>query len=220
MAPTGALLIGSVLLPSTTSAITTCSRALPHLLRSIPDGETGPRHFFVMFQLAHIPEIMRSAFVKHLPVDPPLDPSLVSQTLCDFEAAGFTTGYDDAALESYVEFRRLREEGVVEPGVKFQVCLPTIAPVVGVLVHPAFRTAVEPIYERALMKALRRIQDGIPHEDLALQIDLGMDMCFWEGHVHTPWFEDRGYVVDYIARMANQVDEDVDLGIHYCYGEL
>ncbi|KAI5456111.1 hypothetical protein BGZ63DRAFT_367562 [Mariannaea sp. PMI_226] len=130
------------------------------------------------------------------------------------------TGYDKAAVESYEIFKQLRSEGIIEKNVKFQVCLPTIANVVGILIEEKFRHIVEPVYETALFKALQTIQDQIPHEDLAIQIDLGIDMAYWENKIFRPWFSDKRYVVDYIVRMMSRISRDVDLGFHFCYGDI
>ncbi|KAH6869869.1 hypothetical protein B0T10DRAFT_532088 [Thelonectria olida] len=138
----------------------------------------------------------------------------------ELEEMDLETGYDEAAIESYSIFKQLQSEGVIEQDVKFQVSLPTIANVVGILIEEDFRRIVEPIYEKALFKSLQAIQDLIPHEDLAIQIDLGMDMAYWEETVFEPWFSDKRYVVEYIVRMISRVHEGVDLGIHYCYGDM
>ncbi|EME87173.1 uncharacterized protein MYCFIDRAFT_121229, partial [Pseudocercospora fijiensis CIRAD86] len=103
--------------------------------------------------------------------------------------ANIETGYDTAAIESYAVFTKLREEGVVPKGVKFQVGLPTIASVIGPFVERAFQAKVSPIYEAALFRATREIQDKIPHEDLSIQLDLAVDTAYWEGEYLTPWFD-------------------------------
>lgn len=45
--------------------------------------------------------------------------------------------------------------------------------------------------------------------------------------MYRPWFynddseivERKQYIVDYIVRMIAQIDEDVEVGIHNCYGK-
>ncbi|KPM42473.1 hypothetical protein AK830_g4118 [Neonectria ditissima] len=133
---------------------------------------------------------------------------------------GLETGYDDAAIKSYRLFAKLKSEGHINQGVKFQVSLPTVANVVGVLIEEGFRKEVEPIYEAALFRALDRIQAEIPHTELAIQIDLGMDLAYWEGVLFKPWFDNKEHVVDYVAKMIQKVHVNVDVGIHYCYGDM
>ncbi|MGR6997005.1 hypothetical protein ACU686_00895 [Yinghuangia aomiensis] len=86
-------------------------------------------------------------------------------------------GYAEAALDSYAVFRRLRGEGVIAPGTRFQVSLPTPAGVVGPSIVAEDRAAVEPAYERALFGELQRILDGIPHDDLAIQWDTAVEFA-------------------------------------------
>ncbi|EME50400.1 hypothetical protein DOTSEDRAFT_165619 [Dothistroma septosporum NZE10] len=134
------------------------------------------------------------------------------------------TGYDTAAIESYAVFKKLRDDGVITQGVRFQVGLPTVASVVPVFVEAAFQPKVWPIYEDALFRAMKNIQAKIPHEDLSIQIDLAVDTAFWEGVYLTPWFKDKfdvkDFVAEYLLHMIEHVDQDVELGLHNCYGDM
>jgi hypothetical protein len=130
-------------------------------------------------------------------------------------------------LESYDVFKKLKAEGVISDGTRFQVTLPTPPNVLAPFVQWMFQPRVEPIYAGALYRALRNIQNQIPHADLAIQIDLAVDTAYWEGaEIYKPWFGDgdkdtiKDYIVDYIVRMIGQVDQDVEVGIHNCYGRL
>lgn len=145
----------------------------------------------------------------------------------NLRAADPKTGYEDAAIESYAVFKQLREDGVIPPGVRFQVCLPTIASVIAPLVQRDFRPAVTPIYEAALLRAIDTIQAAIPHEDLSFQIDLAADTAFWEDfELYPAWFfpdsmaQRKAYMVDYTVRMFARVTPDVELGVHNCYGDM
>lgn len=216
----GCLLVGSVPLRDTSEVLRCCGDGLRGLLRSLPDGETGERNYFVKFQADKFPSIMRSAFVDNARAAPAqLTSEQIEKGQAMLKDLDLETGYDEAAIKSYDIFKQLRDEGVVEKHVKFQVSMPTIANVIGLLIEEKFRSLVEPVYEEALFKSLQRIQDAIPHEDLAIQIDLGMDMAYWENKVFQPWFADRANVVDYIVKMISQISPDVDLGLHYCYGK-
>ena len=55
------------------------------------------------------------------------------------------TGYDDAALSSYKEFVRLRGDGVIEPKIRFQVCLSTPINVLTKRVSPEYQAETEPV---------------------------------------------------------------------------
>lgn len=140
--------------------------------------------------------------------------------------------YDDWALESYATYKKLREEGIIPAHVKFQVCLPTPISIMIVLFYQPYRPTLEPLWEDILLKALRRIQDNIPHEDLLIQWDIVQELSLLEGAPYkknnyglgkesTAWFDPvpEG-VFDRLVRLASHVDSDVAMGIHMCYGDF
>lgn len=148
-------------------------------------------------------------------------PAEIDEGIAQLEAADLQTGYDTAALQSYETFRSLKAAGHLPTDLRFQVSLPTTPNVVGAFVQPAFRARVEPIYERALFAALHNIQAAIPHDQLAIQLDLAVDTAFWEKQYLPAYFENvKDGVIERINRMAAQVAEDVELGVHNCYGDM
>ncbi|KAK4495483.1 hypothetical protein PRZ48_013815 [Zasmidium cellare] len=233
----GCHLVGSVPLSDTEAVFRQCLAACPGRLKRIPDGETGQRQQFTTFQAqvfgAYPP--MLTEFIHNAPINTrEFTPEQIEEGIEKLKKAGIHTGYDDAALESYATFRKLRDQGVIPKGVRFQVCLPTVANVILPFVQRAFLPRVERIYEEALFRALRRIQDEIPHQDLAVQIDTAADTAFWEAtNPETvkensglawfqPWWEGdvKQYYTEYLQRFIAQVDQDVELGIHNCYGDM
>lgn len=232
----GCHLVGSVPLPDAEAVFRQCMACFPGGLKRIPDGETGQRQQFTTFQAqvfgAYPP--MLTEFIHNAPINTrEFTPEQIDEGIEALKKAGIKTGYDDAALESYATFRKLRDQGVIPKGVRFQVCLPTVANVILPFVQRAFQERVERIYEEALFNALRRIQDEIPHQDLAIQIDTAADTAFWEAtNSETvkensglawfqPWWQGdvKQYYTEYLQRFIAQVDQDVELGIHNCYGE-
>lgn len=222
--PRGIHFVGSVPLDNTEEVFSTLSSAVPGHLRTIPDGETAERHYFVVWQRAVFPPGMTRGPSDGDSSQPSITVEDVPRMLADLQ-----TRYDDAAIASYQKFRKLRDGGVIPAGVKFQVCLPTPVNTIS-LVERRFRAAAEPPYEAALLRALRRIQDEIPHEDLAIQWDCAVDFAMVEGvykfpggEIFTPWFEpvEEG-VLERIARCTGQgnVDTDVEMGFHLCYGDI
>lgn len=149
------------------------------------------------------------------------------------------TGYDEHAILSYLHFCRLRNEGVIPAGVRFQVGLPTPLNVIAMFVLPAYQIEAEKLYEAALLKSLRNIQANIPKEDLAIQWDMPLDMAFleyaklgpeerasWLNEPYSavtskPWFDnvEKG-IMERTKRMIAAVDEGVEMGFHFCYGDL
>ena len=204
----------------------------PPNLPRIPDGEPGKRRNFVLFQqevFAKSPFVLltNNHTENHL-VKPGIDAPAVQ--LLPLE-------YDDFALTSYATFCKLRNEGTIAPGVRFQVSLPTPFNVVGNMITPAWRMTVEPLYESALLKAVRRIQDNIPHHDLAIQWDIAVEIAYLEGFAlkwdmaggttyleglnhNPPWFSEpySQSLAERVLKMMASVDSNVEMGLHLCYG--
>jgi hypothetical protein len=221
----GAHLVGSVNLPDAETVLRTVSAHLGDRLRRIPDGEVGERFYWVQFQTSRLDTM---AGLSRIPVEPfylrdvfdgrpfHLDEGVTADDLVFPDL-----GYAEAALESYATFRRLRDEGVIAPGMRFQVSLPTPAGVVGPFIVADDRAAFEPAYERALFGELQRILDGIPHQDLAIQWDTAVEFALLEGRMPS-WFGDDvlAGVIERALRQAHAVPEDVQLGYHLCYGDV
>ncbi|KAF1824034.1 uncharacterized protein K489DRAFT_299836, partial [Dissoconium aciculare CBS 342.82] len=159
-------------------------------------------------------------------------PEEVDEKVAAVEKSGLETGYDVAAIVSYKVFRKLKDEGVIPSHVRFQVAFPTIPNVILPFISKVFQERIAPLYEKALFKAMRNTQDSIPHEDLSIQIDIAGDTALWEAtkreakgtalEYYQPWWQGdvRDYMVAYMMRMFAEVDQDVELGIHNCYGDM
>ena len=116
----------------------------------------------------------------------------------------------------------MREKGVIPLGVRFQVSLPTPVNVIGLCLLPEYQAESEPMYEKALMAALRRIQDEIPKEDLAIQWDMAYEIGMLEfPAAFNCWFHGdiKQGILERIVRLAGGVDEGVKMGFHLCYGD-
>jgi hypothetical protein len=218
--PRGVHLVGSVPLDDTASVFRTACSSLPHRLRRVPDGETGERWYYVWFQHKLFPEEMVRFPGSEKP-DRTDIPDDEMQSIMGKLSLPIRTGYDDAALASYATFCTMRDEGVIPKGVKFQVSLPTPANVMS-LVEVPFAARLEPLYEEALLSALRRIQAEIPAHDLAVQVDCAVEFGLLEDVLFKPWWKGdvKDGVVERILRFAAAVDEGVELGFHLCYGDI
>lgn len=221
----GAHLVGSVNLPDAETVFRTVASHLGDRMLRIPDGEVGERFYWVQFQTKRL-DAMDG--ISRIPVEPfylrdVFDgrPFQLDEGVTADELVFPDLGYADAALDSYAVFRRLRNEGVIAPGTRFQVSLPTPAGVVGPFIVAEDRAAFEPAYERALFAELQRILDGIPHEDLAIQWDTAVEFALLEGRMPS-WFGDDvlAGVLERAARQASAVPEDVEVGYHLCYGDV
>jgi hypothetical protein len=220
--PQGCHLVGSILPPDTETVFRECIESLPSRLKRIPDGETGNRSYFTAFQFAvfsSLPLCMAPFAMNKAAEAKDIPPAEVEENMAKLQRLSIETGYETAAIESYAIFNRLKNEDIIPRGMRFQVCLPTGASVV-IALHHQYREAGFEVYEAALFRAMRRLQDAIPAEELSIQIDLAVDTAFWEAVYEEPRFEDiKEGTLRYIVRMIEQGDGGVELGLHNCYGE-
>src|SRR5699024_3716935 len=89
-------------------------------------------------------------------------------------------GYAEAALTSYEDFARLRAEGVISEGTRFQVSLPTPLAPLSTFVHPDARPLLERAYTSALVDEINEITSQVPAADLAIQFDLAIEFSYIE----------------------------------------
>ena len=228
--PRGALLTGSVNFDDAEKTMRTVAEILGAHVARIPDGEVGKRFHWIMFQpdvLGQAPGIERVG-AEPIPFAAGLDarPLRIADGV---DPAGIELpplGYADAARESYAIFVRLREEGVIPAGIRFQVSLPTPVAVISSFFSGEDRIAIEPVYADALLGELEQILEEIPHEDLAIQWDVASEMGILEGAsgygtVMQGWWTGGvlGGIVARLAALVDAVPPEVEVGIHLCYGD-
>lgn len=226
--PVGVHLVGSVPLADAQSVFGTMSAQLPGRLYSIPDGETGERGTFLDWQKTVFADWPAITWVPFVPEPKPPSPTKeeLDAIVAEIRSMkpGLQTQYDTHAIASYREFARLQAEGKIEPAVKFQVCLPT--PFTALMRFNAdYVPAIEELYTVALFQALDNIQRAIPHDRLVVQWDAPREMAYMEGieawgAPREPWFHPvMEGVLERLERAVNAVAEDVDVGLHLCYGD-
>ena len=103
---------------------------------------------------------------------------------------------------------------------RFQVCLPTpLAPICAFVV-PEHQEVLEPLYEARLLAELELVLREVPHDQLAIQWDTNFEFGMLEG-VFPVWFGDvKGGILERLLRLSRHVPHDVDLGYHFCYGDV
>lgn len=228
--PQGAHLVGSVNYDDAETTFRQAAGILGGRLKRLPDGEVGPRFHWIMCQpdilaraegierVGDHPVPLRMLDVRPLRVADGVDPSSI-----EFPPLG----YAEAAATSYALFTRLRTEGVIPAGVRFQVSLPTPLAVVGAFFPVDQRAAVEPVYRAAMYRELDEILATVPHPDLAVQWDNAVEFQMIEQVQYgdkpplAPWW-DGDIWAGLTARSAEQaarVPEDVEVGFHLCYGD-
>ncbi|WP_194420551.1 hypothetical protein [Microbacterium abyssi] len=228
--PQGALLVGSVNYDDAETTIRTSVALLGGHLKRIPDGEVGKRFHWIMFQ----PDVLGQADgIERVGEEPiPFKAGLDARPLRiadGVDAASITLpplGYADAAIESYRVFARLRDEGAVPDGIRFQVSLPTPVAVVSSFFSGDDRAAIEPVYAGALVAEVNEILTAIPHDELAIQWDVASELGIIEhasgyGAVMDAWWEGDPFdgLVSRLAALVDAVPVDVEVGVHLCYGD-
>jgi hypothetical protein len=116
----------------------------------------------------------------------------------------------------------LGQRGDIPEGVRFQVSLPTPLAVINSFCIPEDAQKILPAYEQAMLTEVGRICEAIPHEDLAIQWDVCIEMVIWDGRwpLAQPFPGMHQVFGAAFARLADAVPQDVELGFHLCYGDL
>jgi hypothetical protein len=220
-------LIGSVPLAATEEVFRRLAGALGPVLSRMPDGETGERRRWIYWQRTMLErhpamEVDREAGLLELKQ---WDGSLLRRTELlrfkpgtDLDGIDFPTGYAQAARESWALFERLRRDGVVPAGLRFQVCLPTPMSSAFMYVSPRAHDDYQRVYERSLLRALDDIVTAIPHPDLSIQWDICQEVLVFENYFPSRPADYKERVFALLARLGAAVPADVELGYHLCYG--
>lgn len=226
--PVGAHLVGSVNFDDAETTIRTAAEHLGDRLRRIPDGEVGERFHWIAFQPGRIAEAEGIERVGDEPVRLrmlDIRPVRIADGVSAAELTLPELGYAEAAIGSWAVFERLQRDGVVPAATRFQVSLPTPLGVVGSFVRAEDRAAFEPVYESALAAELEQILGAIPHERLAIQWDAALEFAILEELApagnRTEWFDDVwAGTSERLARQIDRVPDDVEVGVHLCYGDV
>jgi hypothetical protein len=218
------LLVGSFALPSAEAVFRTVSDVLGDRVGRIPDGETGDRSQWIRWQVFAFrdnpafeldPDLKGSEYQTDFYV---LRPGLAGK-----DVTFGSLGYAENARASYAIFARLKRDGVVPAGCRFQVSLPTPYNVLDRHVAPRDRLKVEGAYERQMLGEIDAMLAAIPREDLAIQWDAAHEIQNLEG-AREGWFEsmdkEESELLDRLVRLGNHLPEGVELGYHLCYGDF
>ena len=223
----GVHLVGSIAMDNCEQVFRATSAALGPYLENIPDGETGERARWIYFQrtmLMEHPAMEIDPTVPELPLYQWDGKLLRSLPLLRFRKdvdpndVEFDTGYDKAAEYSYNVFKRLREEGAIAAGVRFQVCLPTPMSSCYMYVSHKSHDDYQRVYLKSLLNALNRILENIPHEDLCIQYDVCQEVLIFENYFPYRPTDYKEQIFAELALLGDAVPEDVTLGYHLCYG--
>jgi ubiquinone/menaquinone biosynthesis C-methylase UbiE len=219
-APVGVHLVGSIPLGSAEEVFRTVAGAIGDRIRRLPDGETGARSDWIVWQYPLFSS--RPQFEMGPPGASSYRalPQLRLRAGADASALAFEElGYASAAVDSYATFARLKREGAIPAGCRFLVSLPTPLAPVSAFVAVEDQAALEPVYEAQMRAEVERILAAIPADQLAIQWDARYEFAMLEGAIAV-WFEDvQAGVVERLLRLGSLVPAGVELGYHLCYGD-
>jgi hypothetical protein len=217
---TGVHLVGSVPLADAEAVFRRVAGMLGDRLRRMPDGETGPRSEWIAWQY---PVFRASPLLEVASPDARPERELAPLRLrpdAHVEDLEFgELGYAEAAISSYELFAQLKREGVVAPGCRFLVSLPTPLGPVSAFVVIEDQPAVEPAYEDHMLAEVRRLLAAIPAGELAIQWDARYEFSVLEGAVGVAFSDVRTGILERLVRLSRPIPAEVELGYHLCYGD-
>lgn len=224
-------LVGSIPLTNAEDVFETVARILDDRVKRIPDGETGERSNWIAWQL---PLLESSPFLEADPASAiPKHESAEDGLAVDSEdfrflrvkeeyqdsAIDFHAKYAERAIESFETFADLQSAGKIPSNVRFQVSLPTPYAVCSLYISPTSWPAFLPAYERTILRDVEAIAAAIPHDRLAIQWDVCMEVMAWEGQLKSPQPDLAAYTFSAISRLCDAIPRGADVGLHLCYGD-
>lgn len=222
------LLVGSVPLDSAEEVFKACADGLGSHLKMFPDGEVGARKSWIQCQAIFV-------FDRHPSIEcikRPHSPDMLSREYNDNWTFRLKPGVDkldfddlryaDWAADSYQMFHELRQQGLVPADARFQVSLPTpLGGCAAFFDQPRDREIVYRAYETAMLREVSRLCRQIPHDDLALQWDVCVEVLEIAAGLpqllpEDPWTR----AGTQFGRIAADIAPPAMLGFHFCYGDL
>ncbi len=232
------MLVGSIARPedgwNVEDVFRNCANTIGDHVSMLPDGEIGDRYYWINY-------VARRTYAEH-----PDMVTLSVHTVDDWKPRGYEghwlftikngvkeihfdkIGYANEAKQSYQIFKKLRDQGVIPQGVRFMVAIP--------LIESATRPFIDSQehfemlwhgYGEAITREVQDICDSIPHEDLAIQWDICVEVAAVEGL--EGFTDELSYLEsDPMKRYCDALrlvcapipDDDIWLGLHICYGSL
>ena len=224
----GVYLVGSVPMADAREVFCAVCDAVGPRLRWLPDGETGERLDWVAGMeplFAANPALQPSGreFRLHPAATPRTRYTLrPGKTVADLAFGDL--GYLRHARESWAAFRALKAEGRIPAHVKLQVDLVPAHSVLWLFLEDDLHAAADPLYNAAVMAELDAIAALIPHDELAIQFDVASavfariqreDVSNYGSTKEEMQARFSRILIDFCDR----VPADVDLLLHFCYGD-
>lgn len=223
MPPTTVHFNGGVNLADTETVMREIAVRVPVGLTRIPDGETGDRQNWIFFQLEKFWQTpgLEQAGATDQPSEgyEQMPKVRLADGVAPDGVEWRNLGYADVYQQSHAAFRRLRDEGVIPAGVRFQVQYPTPLASINAWVVTEDQDRLEPSYEQALFADLDRLLAELPHDEVAVQWDVAVEFAILEGGFEGTAGQGFDSIVERLVRCVEQVPDDVPVGLHLCYGD-
>lgn len=244
------LLVGGIPGDTAAEVYKTVAPVLGNLAIGLTDGEIGLRRMWVFYVFVRTwlnhpdLEVTRSVH-NHPPEFPPWIPEELRKWVPldydDFPWVGGkegvtqltpveTLGYPAEAKASYDVFCRLRKEGVIPEGVRFQQSLPFPDDAIRLFTGTDGDMAMlVDAYLDVMRRDVAELCSLIPHEDLVLQWDINWETVALEFGDHIPeappmQFKPREDAMSryrrYMKELNAVIPEAVKVGLHLCYGDM
>jgi hypothetical protein len=223
MPPTHVHFNGSVNLADAETVMREITTRVPSGLRRLPDGETGDRDNWILFQLQKFlqwPSLTTAQLGDGGQGDYERPPQLqLADGIDPAEMTWPNLGYADAYLASYQTFVALREQGIIPEGVRFQVEYPTPMASIGAYIVLDQQAMLLPSYARAMFADLDRVLAAIPPDEAAVQWDVAVEFGVLEEAFGPGGAQAFDLIVASLMRCVDQVPDEVPVGLHLCYGD-
>jgi hypothetical protein len=220
------LLVGSLPSDSTEGALRSAAEFFGDLVFALPDGETGPRAGWVSYERERLVRPNEGVVTVAETESPTGLPRHAYETPVFGIKPGVTgIRFDswpriDDAIASYAVFSALRAEGVIAPGLRFQVGLPFPSSAMNGFKadfardYPVASAAFEDLVARELV----RLTAAIPATDLAIQWDMAYETQDIEGVL--AWTSEGAWdrFAGPVTRLTRLIPDEVLVGYHLCYG--
>lgn len=220
------LLVGSLPVDATDSALRAGAELFGDLVFALPDGETGPRRAWVGYERERLCRPHPDVSVVQETGSPTGIPRHAYETPVFKIREGVKRLHWDSwpriddAIASYKVFRRLRDQRVIPAQMRFQIGLPFPSSALN-----GFKSNFEadyavagPAYEDLVVRELRRLTETVPASDLAIQWDVCYEVLNIEGTI--AWMGGNAWerFTGPVSRLARAIPGEALVGYHFCYG--
>ena len=231
------ILVGSVPLETTKEVFETFGQPLAPHLDMLPDGEVGPRRYWVSGVHYRVFAIHPDLEVVRRPRRDNGVERLVPHDQSDtwqfrvkdgvkevvFGDPGWRLGFALDAINSHALMSAMKRESKLPQHLRLQVSLPAVNSVCAPanFPHSSDLEIVRPGFTAAMKAEVATMTSKIPHRDLAIQFDLARETIEASGGV--PGISTDASIeasTVQIRALAPSIPEAVQLGYHFCFGTM